>query len=268
MPSNDDIQLNINLVWGKGKSAKESTSEAIGMAVTEVGFNAARNRQRRLQQNLQRDFAPVVERELQKMARDVARMGVGIANYRNPPDGVLSIDGEIASVMRGDAAPMAISTMTGQWATRTKPYMKWKLKKYGTRKWFQNTGELKKRLGSVGTYRSAYGPISITFKPTNISASGGAVSSLGRSRGGQSTNIILGKLEVKPLRRLRLGDLPGIGEPATYKAALMSPLADSVERKLTGRKGKYRPVIEPFLSFYMGRKIPNAVYRRLEASLA
>lgn len=270
LPSNfSDVRLNINLTFGKGKGdLKRPLRDAIGLGIQNVGFRAAKNRQRKLQSNLQRDFAPVVERELQKMARDVARMGVGIANYRNPPDGTLSIDGPISSMMAGDSGPMTVASVTGEWAVRTKTYMKWKFKKYGTRKWFKNTGRLQDQLGKVGTYRSAYGPISIRFRPTNVNASSGAISTLGRSSGGQSTNIILGTLEVKPLRRLRLGDLPGIGEKASYNAGLLSPLADSIERKLTGRKGKYRPVIEPFLTYYMGRKIPNAVYRRLEKTLS
>jgi len=265
LPSNENIRLNINFTF-KGKSdAKRESRQAIGMAISGVGFRAAKNRQRKLQANLQRDFAPIVERELQKMARDVARMGVGIANYRNPPDGVLSIDGAVASIMQGQSGPMSISSMTGEWAARTQSYMRWKYKKYGTRKWFKNTGRLQDQLGKVSTYRSAYGPISITFKP-NGNTRGGMASSLGRSAGGQSNKIMLGTLNVKPLRRLRMGDLPGIGQKAEYNRNLLAPLADSIERKLTGRK-KYRPVIESFLSYYMGRKIPNAVYRKLEKSL-
>ena len=268
MQNDEDITLNINLTFGGKKDSKGAIRDAVGLAVNNVAFSVARNRQRRLQQNLQRDFAPIVERELLKMARDVSRMGVGIANYRNPPDGVLSIDGEIASVMAGESSPMSISSMTGEWAVRTPSYMRWKFRKYGTRKWFKNTGRLQSQLGKVGTYRSAYGPISIKFTPTGLGTAGMVVSGLGKSAGGQSTRIAIGRLEVKPLRRLRLGDLPGIGEKATYNPSLMHPLADSIERKLTGRKNRYRPVIEPFLSYYMGRKIPNAVYLKLEKSLA
>lgn len=264
---NNDVTLNINLHFGKKGNSKKAVRDAVGFGVQNAAFRSAKNRQRNLQRNLQRDFMPVVERELQKMARDVARMGVGFANYRNPPDGVLSIDGPTSSLMRGQTGSMSIASVTGEWAVRTPTYMRWKFRNYGTRKWFKNTGRLQEQLGKVGTYRSAYGPISITFKPTNINASSPQISTLGRSSGGQSTNVILGELRVKPLRRLRMSDLPGIGERASYNASLLNPLADSVERKLTGR-GKYRPVIEPFLTYYMGRKIPNAVYHRLEKSLA
>lgn len=268
MPSNlDDVTLNIKLVFGKSQDSKTKVRDALGFALGNVGFRAAKNRQRRLQSNIQRDFAPVVERELQKMARDVARLGVG--HSRNPPSGSLSIDGEVSSAMKGDSGSMTIASVTGKWAVRSDVYLRWKMRKYRKRNWFQNTGRLQGQLGKVSTYRAAYGPISIKFTPTNLSATSGALSRLGRSGGGQSTNVIIGKIEVRPLRRLTMGDLPGIGQQASYNPRLLSPLADSIERKLTGRPKQtgYRPVIEPFLSYYMGRKIPNAVYLKLEKSL-
>jgi hypothetical protein len=266
---NEDVTLNINLRWSRqGRFEPNAAGRAFNVAIDNVGFRAAKNRQRRLQANLQRDFAPVVEQELQNMARDVSRMAIGLANPNNPPPGVLSITGRITRAMIGNSGPMTVASMTGTWAVRTKAYMKRKVRKYGTRRWFKNTGRLQEQLGSVGTYRSAYGPMSVKFFPSALQMAGG-VSSLGRSGGGQSRNISVGRLEVAPFRRLTLADLPGIGQQATYNPRLLSPLADSVERKLTGRaSSKYRPVIEPFLTYYLTRRIPNAVYRRLEDSLS
>lgn len=267
MPSKDDVTLQLNLVWGKPKVVPNAASRPVDLAITNIGFMAAKNRQRKLRANIQRDFVPVVERELQNMARDVARLGVGLANPNNPPPGVLSITGRISKYST-NTAPMNIGSMTGTWAVRTKSYMKRKVKKYRTRKWFKNTGRLQDQLKNVGTYRSAYGPIRVQFIPTSITGNtGGTVSSLGRSGGGQSRNIMIGRLEVTAFRRLSMSDLPMPGSQATYNERLMSPLADSVERKLTGKKGKYRPVIEPFMSYYMQRKIPNAVFLKLEDSL-
>lgn len=268
MPNND-ITLVLDFRLGRTPKALPNLGERIvNMGIQNVGFKAARNRQRRLRANLHRDFAPVVERELQDMARKIASMAVGLANPNNPPPGILSIDGRISRAMLGNAGPMSIASVTGTWALRTKAYMKYKVKKYGTRRWFYNTGVLQKQLRNMGTYRAAYGPMSLRFTPTPLVAPS-AVSTLARSPGGQSTHIIVGKLEITPLRRISLSDLPGIGQRAGYSEKLLSPLADSVERKLTGRaKTSYRPVIEPFLTYYLNRKIPNAVYRRLEDSLA
>lgn len=269
MAQNDDVTLTINLRWSReGRWQKNTADKPIQLAIQNVGFRAAKNRQTRLKQNLHRDFAPIVERELQSMANDVSRMAIGLSNPNNPPPGVLTTPGRISRPMIGNTGPMSISSMTGTWATRTKPYMKWKLKRYNTRRWFFNTGQLQRQLRSVGTYRNAYGPVSIKFTPTAMETVPGGVSNLGRSAGGQSTRIMIGRLEVSALRRLRLGDLPGIGQQAQYNERLLSPLATSVRRKLAGKKDKYRPVIEPFLTYYLTRRIPNAVYRRLEDSLA
>lgn len=268
----DDVTLNINLkIGGPGAATliRRDSDKAVNFAIEGVAFRAAKNRQRRLQANLQRDFAPVVERELQQMARDVSRLAIGINgdSGNTSPTGILSISGRISKPMIGNSGPMSISSMTGQWAARTKAYMRWKMRKYRTRKWFKNTGKLEKSMGRASTYQNAYGPIRIRFTPTNLGY--GALSSFGRSSGGQSRNIQIGRLEVTPLRRLRLSDLPGIGQKADYNPRLLSPFSNSVERKLTGRPSTvgYRPVIEPFLSYYLTRKIPNAVYRRLEDSL-
>lgn len=270
MPSNPGVTLQINLTTkDQAKLSINTTEKVISMAVKNVAFAAARNRQRKLKANIHRDFAPVVERELQNMARDVARLGIGLANPNNPPPGQLSIGGRVSKYMIGQTGPMAISSMTGTWAVRTKAYMKQKVKKYRTRKWFKNTGRLESQLRNVGTYRAAYGPVSVQFIPTSLTSERSSlISNLGRSSGGQSANIMIGRLQVSPMRRLSMNDLPGLGQKANYNERLLSPLADSVERKLAGRPGSYRPVLEPFLAYYMMRKIPNAVLLKLEDSLS
>lgn len=269
----DDVTLNITLTLGGPRAinpVKSDSERAVNLAIEGVAFRAAKNRQRRLQANIQRDFGPVVERELQQMARDVSRLAIGINgdSGNNSPRGILSISGRISKPMIGNSGPMSIASMTGEWAVRNKAYMKWKMRKYRTRKWFLNSGKMQDQLGKVGTYKNAYGPMSIRFIPTNMGR--GALSNLGRSGGGQSTNIQIGRLEVTPLRRLRLSDLPGLGQPATYSPGLLSGFSTGLQRKLTGHPNTtgYRPILEPFLTYYLTRKIPNAVYRRLEDSLA
>ena len=270
----DDVTLNINLRLGHSSPAtlvKTDSEKAVNFAVEGIAFRAARNRQRRLQANIQRDFAPVVERELQNMARDVSRLAIGINGDSGnvSPRGILSITGRISRPMIGNSGPMTIASVTGQWAVRSQAYMKWKMRKYRTRKWFLNTGRLQDTMGRVGTYKNAYGPMSIRFIPKTMPRAGG-LSNLGRSSGGQSTNIQIGRLEVTPLRRIRLSDLPGIGQPASYNPYLLSGFSSSIQKKLTGHPESvgYRPIIEPFLTYYLTRRIPNAVYRRLEDSLA
>lgn len=266
---NDDVFLNLNLVVSRSARPETSpTKRAINIGIQNVGFRIATQKKDQLAKNLYRDFAPVVERELQDMARKVAMLGVGLNAANKAPPGTLSITGRISQAMLGNSGPMSIASVTGQWADRSEIYMKSKFKKYRTRKWFQNTGSLQKSLGKASTYVNSYGPLKVAFKPAAFSKNS-IISSLGRSSGGQSpTAISIGRVEITPLRSLRLNDLPGIGQQASYSERLLGRLPPSIKKKLAGRREKYRPVIEPFLTYYLNRKIPNAVYLKLEDSLA
>lgn len=266
---NEDISLNLNLVVSRSSRIEPNLSKrAIGLAIDNVGFRIASAKRDQLSRNLYRDFAPVVERELQDMARKVATLGVGLNAGNQSPPGSLQITGKVSQAMIGNSGPMNIASVTGQWAARSEVYMKNKFKKYRTRKWFKSMGNLQTALGKQSLYTNSYGPLKIVFKPAPFTKAAVA-SSLGRSQGGQSpTAIAVGRVEITPLRNIRLSDLPGIGQKANYNNRLMARLPTTVRKKLTGRTDRYRPVIEPFLTYYLNRKIPNAVYLRLEESLA
>lgn len=231
-----------------------------------VGFRAGRQQQELLKRNLYRDFMPIVERELQTMARDVSRMGVGLSEPNNPLPGSLAITGRISTAMLGNSGPMTIASVTGKWAERNKTYMKSKFKRYRTRRWLQNTGKLKAELAKIGTYQSAYGPISVKFTPMKLNDV--TMFAVGRSQGNQFRYIHTGNLSVTPLRRISLSDLPGVGQKATGpNDKLLGKFNKDTKKKLVGHAKKYRPVVEPFLTYYLNRKIPNAVYRKLEDTI-
>lgn len=235
-------------------------------AVSNVGFRIAKNQQDQLRKNLQRDLGPIVDAELAKMARQVSTMAVGLANPNNPPQGMLAIDGRISKAMVGNSGPMKVGQVTGLWAERTKSYMKWKVKRHRTRRWFKNSGSLQAELGKRSRFKQAYGPIMVKFTPTRVAQP--TVLSLGRSAGGQSGFIETGRLEVRPFSRLSINDLPGIGQKAGYSANIIDRWVPQIRTKLKGHPNKaYRPIIEPFLTYYMRRKIPNAVYRKIEDSI-
>lgn len=264
----EDLRLNIDFRFGgPAKLEPNLGSRVANMVIQNVGFRAGRQQQEMLKRNLYRDFMPIVERELQTMARDVSRMGIGLANPNNPPPGSLAITGRVAAAMVGNSGSMTIASVTGTWAVRNKTYMKSKFKHHRTRRWFQNTGKLKAILAKIGTYTSAYGPISVKFTPANLSDV--TTFAVGRSQGNQFRYIHTGNLSVTPLRRISLSDLPGIGQKAEGpNNRILGGLPADAKRKLTGRADKYRPVLEPFLTYYLNRKIPNAVYRKLEDTIS
>lgn len=266
---NENVSLNLNLVTSRSAKLEPNVAKrAVTLGFQNVGFRIATRKRDQLAKNIYRDFAPIVEAEMQDMARKVSSMAVGLASQNNPPPGVLSITGRVSQAMIGNSGPMSISSVTGRWAERNPTYMKNKFRKYRTRKWFKSTGQLAKSLSKPSTYYNSYGPLKIVFKPAPFTKAS-VISSLGRSSGGQSpTAISIGRVEITPLRGIRLSDLPGIGQQAAYSERLMDRLPKTIRVKLSGRQDKYRPVIEPFMSYYLNRRIPNAVYRKLEDSLA
>ena len=261
----NDLNILLNFKFGRVPTTQRVTGQGVADYMVEsVGFRAGRKQQQQLGRNLRRDFGPIVDRELSKMARQVATMAIGISNPNSAPSGSLRIDGRIAKAMIGRSGPMSIASVTGQWRERNQTYMKWKFRTHRTRRWFKNTGELQADLAKAGTYKQAYGPMGVQFIPKPISEP--SVLAIGRSRGRPSKTIITGILELTVFEKLGIGDLPGIGEQASYSKGRLSGFADNIETKLTGRDPEinYRPVIEPFLTYYMNRKIPNAVFRKVE----
>jgi hypothetical protein len=262
--------LNIVLQFQFKPRTKFSEIEGKGLAnyvIQDIAFKAGERQRLNLSKNLRRDFAPIVERELSKMARQVATLALGLSGSTNAPTGSLKIDGQISKAMRANSSPMNISSVTGAWKERSKAYLKWKTKTYKTRKWFKNTGQLQSELKNTAAYHQAYGPMGVKFIPARGTQP--TLSSLGRSRGRLSNFIVTGRLEVTVFRRLGLNDLPKIGEQATYSKKRLSGFADSIEKKLTGPDPKkaYRPIVEPFLTYYMNRRIPNAIFRKVEQSV-
>lgn len=262
----------LNIVLEFKFTPRISSNQIKGSSVTDyiirdVAFKAGEVQRKNLSKNLQRDLGPIVESELSKMAREISTMAVGLSAPNNSPPGSIKIDGKIAESMKNNAGPMSISSVTGQWKDRTKAYLKWKVKTHKTRKWFRNTGQLQSQLKSVASFRQAYGPMGIKFVP--VKGVKPTVSNLGRGVGRPSNFIVTGKIEVRVFRKLDLSDLPQIGQQAKYSKKRLSGFADSVEKKLTGPNPdvKYRPIIEPFLTYYINRKIPNAIFRKIEASV-
>jgi hypothetical protein len=87
--------------------------------------------------------------------------------------------------------------------------------------------------------------------------------------GRPTTKIGVGTVRVSVLSRISedmLSD-PGTRQPSAWNTGLFGYLQEDMERKLLNPSGFYRPFLEHFLSFYLTRAIPNAVFRRLEEAV-
>jgi hypothetical protein len=189
------------------------------------------------------------------------------------------------------------------WAKRTRDYMQHKRKWGKPQRWWEYSGDLKKDLGSKGEgfYQEIFGPVRVTFsRPPGRDARGrftkhsnivrtkaydpssgedrGNVVNVTRSgqRGTVSADYEVGRLEVSVFGKITPRMLPALNgktmnpklaEPADGPGiAQLFPNGETKTKLLTTRQGeRYRYALEPFVSWYLTRAIPNAVWRRTES---
>lgn len=248
--------------------------------LTDIAFRAARGQQRNIQNQLEAKFAGIAMRELNNMGRKIASLGTGLGpSARHPAGGRLEIEGPVSqSFARANpsgVAPMSISAVTGQWRARTEEYLRRKAKKFGHRKWWLNTGELRNQLKSGQMYLAAYGPVRVTFTPTRVESSrvaGGAFRRSNLATGvGRTYTIQTGTVKMTVLGNITSDMLAAPGQRAydSRMTGLFGRLPESVELKLLGRDSELPPrvLLEPFLTFYLNRQIPNRIWYELEKSM-
>ena len=274
--------VNINPTHGGSRGAVKSEIEAAtlklsNLIMNNVAFFMAEKQEKALTQNLQRTFATIVQKELARMGRQIKQFAVGIADksiltsrgYTNI-GGSLSITGVVSEAMQAFAGPVSLVSGTGPWPARSPKYLKERRKAGTGTKWFKQTGALGTYLANPNTYLNAYGPVSVKFtrdshSPLNTSKVN--VSTIRTGLPGRRTRKIgIGTVEVSALSRITsdmLGD-PGQKQPSAWKTGLFNYLDPKMESKLLNTEDRYRPFLEHFLSYYLTRSIPNAVFRRIE----
>lgn len=281
--------LNINPVKGSGQSRElqkktvdTTLLEMKNLIIENVAFFVAAKQEKALTQNLNRTFSNIVDKELSRMGRQIQQFAVGIGAKEDQgktsatrgmsvgPPGQLTISGSESRAMRGQLGPVSLVSGTGPWPARNPEYVKYQRKFGGGGKWFKVTGSLQKYLRDPATYTNAYGPVRVSYKknPRGVAKPNSVgISSLKSGVSGRRTNNIqLGKLEVSVLGRITSNMLndPGQRQPKPWSTGLFDYLDPNQSRKLLNNEEFYRPFLEHFLSFYLTKAIPNAVFRRVE----
>jgi hypothetical protein len=262
---------------GSKEEIEKKTFEAVNYAINDIAIKAAKSQQRNVQRQLESKMTGIVMKELSDMGRKIASSGIGLGGQaRSPRGGSLAIEGPISrafsAISPTNISPMSIQAVTGMWRERTQEYLRRKSKKYGHRKWWINTGDLKSQLISPRLYIGAYGPIRVRWIPERIETSyktGAALRYSNMARGvGRSYHISVGHINMTVLGRITPQMLAAPGEPAYNSkfSGLFDSMPQSVQNKLEGRWGP-RVLVEPFLTFYLNRQIPNRVFSELEKSM-
>ena len=263
---------------GQVEEVNKSLFNAITYAISDIAFKASKNQQRNIQNQLEVRMSGIVMGELSKMGRKIASLAIGIGpGQRHPTGGSLEIEGPISTAFSRanpqNVGRMSLQAVTGQWRARTQEYLQRKAKKFGHRKWWLNSGELRASLINPQLYIGAYGPIRVSWEPERVETSfktGSASRYSNLARGvGRSYTVSVGKVYMTVLGRITRQMLNEPGE-RSYDSrfnGLLESLPDDVEKKLANRGDPYRPVLEPFLTFYLNRQIPNRIWYELEKSM-
>lgn len=288
------IRINLNTNTGESRTATKQIVEKTmfdmkRLIIDQIAILMSKKQEGRLKQNLRSNFVKIVEKELSRMGRQITSLAVGLANNsafsKTPnrgktgpkyfsaaagPPGTLAISGATSLAMQGQTGPVSLVSGTGPWPARNPKYLADSKKAGRGTKWFKQRGDLARALRQPSTYFEAYGPVSVAYKATSKAGPapvGTLISKIGTGAPGRKAKtVIFGQVQVGVLGRITSGMLndPGQRQPSPWNTGLFSSLDQRVEEKLLNRQEFYRPFLEHFLSYYLTRAIPNAIFRRLE----
>lgn len=263
------------------------TSSPLTGVVENVSFKYAAKTYDRIRQLVEGRVQQDVMAEASWMVGLFKQGVLGIS--KTSPGGRLTPAHEWASGMR---QPSPVAGAGIQWAPRTSKYMAWKEKHFHHSRWFLNNNvALPSTLGSASNWISYFGPIKVSIRPLprNAGRSGpslGTLSSRVPYQAGRYTRFMsaedssfhirtgIANVSVSAMDHITPGMLPALasGNMGSYardgrSTGLMGLLPEAAAFRLGGRGKNYRHTIEPFLSFFLTRAVPNALFLRLEQGL-
>ena len=261
-----------------------STNAFARLIVDDVAFNIATYSSQQAHRTLAQSVRKAVDQEIATMAMTIGH-SISVTQARTGPSGVMSAHGQPSKTAmdRGwyrDLYNWNRGSTGIKWGKRKPSYLRWKQKNGYTSNWWEKDGALKRYLAEPRTYTEAFGPVRVIFdRPKNQARARERLGANPRITASGLTGPIVSEYEVGKLRVIALGnitpaDLPSLitENPKDAKPSgnrnLASFLRDEDARDRLQRPAwenkQQRHVLEPFISFYLTRAIPNAVWRRIE----
>ena len=231
---------------------------------------------------LKASLEAVVNKEIATMAMRV-RGGLNLTERAKGPQGVMSV-GQNSRMARELGWQSSLNAWdrksTGiKWDPRNPHYLNWKRSHGKNSNWWNMDGSLLNYLGRASTYTTAFGPVKVTIDRERAMRVGNRAPNLKFTRAGVPGPITaeykIARVRVQALGLITPRDLPSLrsndpkdATPAGGGLGLAARLDDN-EAKMKLLTPAYktkniRYTLEPFLSFYLTRAIPNAVWRRIE----
>lgn len=247
------------------------------MLVDDVAYTTAETAATTARRTLSTSIARVVNSEISRMATQIGKF-LALPDKYAGPNGVMSIKGRMSETARNlwGRNELFDRKSTGiKWAKRTDKYLRWKRRSGWPARWWELTGSLSESLSNPAFYAENFGPVRVTFRRTLPAHKPERITLSGQSAR-PSMVYDVGQVRVSFLNRITPQDLPSLlsGNPRDAQpsnslgvARLISDPEVGGKLRTTARGQRVRYALEPFLSFYMARAIPDAVWRRTERLL-
>lgn len=229
-------------------------------------------------------------REVSAVAQQYRQLIIGASGGRDGVSGTIHAAAQMA-FSGGEQAPSEHINL--HWQARSPTYLRRKFHEKGHDRWFEYGGGLKRgvknpvnrqlqnAMGKSATWTRAFGPISVrvTRKSKNVDqADTGSFMTTGvANTAGASIKVSIATVTVTAFGRVTSAMLPALSAggpidsttPDGRDTGLVGLLPASIAYRLGGNRARvpYRPTLEPFISFFLTRSLPNAVMRRLQEGL-
>lgn len=250
------------------------------MIVDNVAVRIGENAKYGLRAELAKSISIEVREVIDQMAKRISR-GMKAPPNARAPQARLSVAGVLSRYGRlnGWNAPFYTSNTNPpiKWKPLSPKYVKYKKQKYNTDRWWEKTGELTEYLSNPDVYYEAFGPLAVQFLPSRKDkqrVKGSGTEFIARTRGnnwrrevkiGRVEVIVFGDITDSILPALRTQNPADIGPDADFVGPHIG-LAGMIANKNLEQGEKLfrygRKVIDPFVSFYLTRAIPDTVLRR------
>lgn len=263
----------------KGRQRYENSAAYLARR---VAFSYAEDQYVEMRKSLEHGVASDVRRELVNLASLYRRHIIGANGNTTRPAGV------IRSVI-GGAEPLTLSSALPAWAPRDAKYVRRKIFNRAGAGWFDNrawrgrgapedSGLLFREM-RADTWETMFGPIRVRFYKSHKLTADDARATFNTGKG-KNIRVQIGTISVVALNKVTPQMLPGLAAGTVGMASdegndgLMG-LVKSYDERLAYRLGqrstvtkRYRPTLEPFLTYFLTRSIPSAIERRIaEGSL-
>lgn len=281
------IRFSFNAQGGTTKSGFQSSNASARQrylyrfaqaVVKNITFQYAEDEYKKLAGKIESTMAYDIQRELVHMTALFRAHITGSNGGTNSPAGSLT---SLSGAARYESLP--IKTLIPEWAPRVPSYLRYKQRKTGNRQWFTARGlSAKKDAAYSGLkinttaklWTDAFGPIKVNFFKSAASSEAAST-----KVDGQHVRVAVGTLKVYALTNITPEMLPALasGDARTKYSANGNPglmgLVRNVDPQMAYRldrrsqSGRYRPTLEPFLSYFLTAAVPAAVSTRLYKSV-